>query len=131
MFIMLGYIFLGFYHILMPGIFYSKNTKLLPVFRGIGAITNIVLNIILIPKFGVLGAAIATTGSFIIMVTPLYIKANKLFYIPFYWKHTSVLFLIALLIYFINLIIQISFMNSILIFIGFIYITIITIMKLK
>jgi O-antigen/teichoic acid export membrane protein len=47
--------------------FVAENKQILSFKRtGIGAITNIILNFILIPKFGILGAAYATLASYAI-----------------------------------------------------------------
>ena len=129
--VMLGYIFLGFYHLLMPGIFYSNKTKLLPVFRGLGAFSNVGLNIFLIPKFGAMGAAIATALSFGLMIIPLYFKANKLFHIPFFWKSIIGYFIVAMLIYISNILFHFSILQSIFVFLWFAIIGIILIRKVQ
>jgi len=129
--VMLGYIFLGFYHLLMPGIFYSNKTKLLPVFRGLGAVSNVILNILLIPKFGAMGAAIATAVSFGLMIIPLYYKVNKLFYIPFYWEPTTTFFILAMMIYVLNYFISFSILFSICIFLSFAFIGFIVVRRVR
>ena len=129
--VMLGYIFLGFYHLLMPGIFYSNKTKLLPVFRGFGALSNIGLNILLIPKYGAMGAAIATATSFGLMIIPLYFCANRLFHIPYYWKSTSGLFLLAMIIIISTYFVNFSISSSILLYLGYIIFGIFLIRRTK
>ena len=83
--IMTGYLFLALYHLQMPAIFYYNKTAMLPLFRFLGALSNIILNLALIPFWGIYGAAIATTLSFIIMTTPMFINTNKLFKIQYNW----------------------------------------------
>jgi O-antigen/teichoic acid export membrane protein len=117
--IMLGYVFLGFYNLLMPGIYFSGKTKLLSLYRGIGAFINIVLNIVLIPKFGAMGAGIATAISFGLMIIPLYFRSNKLFHIPFQWNLIIGFFIFGLMIYLSNSFYNFSILTSI--FIYFIY----------
>lgn len=129
--VMLGYIFLGFYHLLMPGIFYSNKTKLLPVFRGIGALSNIGLNILLIPKYGATGAAIATAISFGLMLISLYFRANRLFHIPYFWKSTSGLFILAMMIYITTYFVNFSISLSILVYLGYVMIGIILIRRIN
>lgn len=84
--VMSGYIFLLFYDLFMPGIFFKNQTRLLPLYRGIGAISNIALNLIFIPKWGIAGAAWATCLSFGFMTIPLYFKSQSLFHIPYHGK---------------------------------------------
>ena len=97
--IMLSYIFLGFYDLLMPGIFYKSKSKALPVFRGIGAVSNIILNLIFIPIYGISGASWATCVSFAAMSIPLYFYSQKLFFIPFNWKKIILLFVTGVIIF--------------------------------
>ncbi len=93
--IMLGYIFLGFYDVLMPGIFYHNKSHLVSVYRGIGAASNVILNLLLIPRWGIMGAAWATCISFGLMSTGLFFQTQKLFYIPFQWSKIAFLFALA------------------------------------
>ena len=44
--VMLGYLFLGLYHLFMPGLYYGSQTKLIALYRGVGAICNIILNVL-------------------------------------------------------------------------------------
>lgn len=53
-------LFFGIYIIFLNGIFLEKKTKILGLLWIISAITNILLNIILIYYIGIIGAAIAT-----------------------------------------------------------------------
>ena len=69
----------------LPGIYAKEKTKWIPVFRAIGAMTNIVLNIFLIPKYGVIGSAWATAISFFIMSLSVFIKLFNIYYIKYNW----------------------------------------------
>ena len=44
-----------------------KETKVIAVTTIISAVVNIVLNLMLIPKYGILGAAIATVACYVVM----------------------------------------------------------------
>ena len=48
--VLIGYFFFGTYVIQLPGVYATEITVWVPIFRAIGAISNISLNIILIPK---------------------------------------------------------------------------------
>lgn len=97
--VMAGYIFLLFYDLFMPGIFFSNRSGLLPIYRAVGAGSNIVLNLIFIPKWGIQGAAWATCISFALMSVPLYFKTQKLYYIPFNLRKIFLILFPAALIY--------------------------------
>ena len=70
----------------MPSMYIYEKQKWSPVFRFIGAISNIIMNIFLIPKYGIMGAAIATTFSYFIMSIFLYYKSNQWMHIKYQWN---------------------------------------------
>ena len=83
--ISLGYVFYGLYLLQLPGVFYQEKSLWIATSRAIGAISNIVLNIYMIPIYGVEGAAIATCLSFIIMFIIMFIFNRRLFHISYEW----------------------------------------------
>ena len=84
--VLIGYFFFGTYVIQLPGVYAKEITTWIPIFRGIGAISNISLNIILIPKYGVLGSAWATAISFVLMSLLVFIKLFNIYYVKYNWK---------------------------------------------
>lgn len=80
--ILLGYYFFGFYILQLPGIYLKDQTKWVPVFRAIGAGSNILLNILLIPLYGALGAAVATACAHMIMAAAIYVKSRSVYPVP-------------------------------------------------
>ena len=73
---------IGFFVMIATG--YSEQllmavgkTKLTFFARLISLISNVTLNIILIPKYGIIGAAVATSASFIVLHASLLIMINK------------------------------------------------------
>ena len=82
----INYFFFGTYVIQLPGVYAKEITIWIPIFRAIGAISNISLNIILIPKYGVLGSAWATAISFVIMSLSVFIKLFNIYYVRYNWK---------------------------------------------
>jgi O-antigen/teichoic acid export membrane protein len=63
-----------------------EKTIWIAISRGIGAISNILFNIYLIPIYGAKGAAIATCLSFIIMFIIIFIINRHLFPIVYEWS---------------------------------------------
>jgi len=65
--IVLGYFFQGIY--MFPGmaLYQLKKTHFFPIITGYGAITNILINIFGIPRWGVMTAAVATAVGFFVM----------------------------------------------------------------
>ena len=69
-----GYFFYGLFVLQSPSI-YLKNKQLWsPLFWLLGATSNIGLNVVLIPKIGILGAAISSLLSYLIMFICLWYK---------------------------------------------------------
>ena len=63
----------------VPGVYLQEKSGWIALIRGIGAGTNVLLNFIFIPKYGIIGAAGATCFSFILMSLLLYILNLKIF----------------------------------------------------
>ena len=84
--VLIGYFFFGTYVIQLPGVYAKEITTWIPIFRAIGAISNISLNVILIPKYGVLGAAWATAISFAIMSLSVFLKLFNIYYVKYNLK---------------------------------------------
>lgn len=64
----------------------SHRTKLLLVTMTIPAVTNVILNFILIPHFGVMGAAWATAASFAISLTTARVLGARVMPLPVPWE---------------------------------------------
>jgi O-antigen/teichoic acid export membrane protein len=90
-FVLLAYLFNGIYVNLMPGIYFEKKTKYLPLITGISAAVNIGANFALIPSFGMLGAALATLLSYIAMAAGIYITAQKFY--PIRYEYGKIFFI--------------------------------------
>jgi O-antigen/teichoic acid export membrane protein len=94
--IMLSYIFYAAYILQIPPLYDGNNQKWSPILRGLGAIINISLNLILIPKFGGVGAAIATLLAYLIMFLALFILNRK--WLPISFNYGRILFLLVICI---------------------------------
>ena len=97
--IALGYLFHAAYLLQLPGVFQMESSRWVAITRGIGALANVVLNIALIPLYGVLGAALATCLSFLIM-TLAFLGINRRIYpVPYEWSRLLRVFLLMAGIY--------------------------------
>tara|TARA_B100002052_G_scaffold161876_1_gene147338 strand:+ start:21429 stop:22835 length:1407 start_codon:yes stop_codon:yes gene_type:complete len=76
--ILVSYYFFGLYVLLLPTIYILEKTYLIPIIRGLGAVSNILLNFLLIPVWGIIGAALANLGAFIIMFLIILFSNYKL-----------------------------------------------------
>jgi O-antigen/teichoic acid export membrane protein len=77
--ILFSYLLYGIYINLMAGIYIEKKTKYLPYITGVGVIINIAGNFLLIPPFGMYGAAAATFLSYLAMMAYIYYISQKFY----------------------------------------------------
>jgi O-antigen/teichoic acid export membrane protein len=75
--ILFSYLLNGIYYNFMAGIYIEKKTKYLPLITGTGVVINVVFNFLLIPKFGLYGAAFATFFSYLSMAIYIYMVSQK------------------------------------------------------
>ncbi len=97
--ILLAHLFMGIYMILSVGIYLKDKTKLFPIITGIALIVNIVGNYLLIPQYGMYGAAWMRVLSYLIMAVLLYRFANRVYPIPYEWKRVIHIVVAAALLY--------------------------------
>lgn len=81
--ILLSYIIYGMYVNFVVGIYLEKKTKYLPLITGAGAVVNILANFLLIPYFGMMGAAYATLIAYVVMAASLYLFSQRLYAIDY------------------------------------------------
>lgn len=69
----------SFYYFFSSPIFFFKKTHVLPYITGSSVVINIGLNLLLIPKYGIYGATVATIFSHIWITLSSYWYGNRLF----------------------------------------------------
>jgi len=79
----LGLVFLGVSGILATGITIAKKTKYITLSTLIAAGINITLNFLLIPRWGMIGAAIATLFAYFSLIVLYYRYSQKFFYLKY------------------------------------------------
>ena len=84
--VLLGYLFLGVYNNLLAGIYIEKKTRYLPAVTFTGAAVNILATILLIPPWGMMGAAFATFLAYFLMALALYLVVRRFYPVPYEWK---------------------------------------------
>lgn len=81
--VLLAYMFLGISNGMVAGVYIEKQTQKLPVVTFIGAGVNVAANFLLIPLWGIMGAAVATLLSYSIMAIVLYFIVQKIYPIDY------------------------------------------------
>lgn len=94
--ILLGYMFHGMYVNFTAGIYIEEKNKYLPFITGAGAFLNIVVNLFLIPRMGIMGAALATLAAYALMAGLIYIFAQKYYRINY--EYRKVITILALVV---------------------------------
>jgi O-antigen/teichoic acid export membrane protein len=82
-------------YVFMPGIGIRKKTYLIFLISIVAAFINIVLNYLLIPIFGMMGAAVATAIGYFIFFLCFVFFSQKLYYVPHKWSGFVALFFIT------------------------------------
>lgn len=101
-----SYLFLGIARILDVGIPIKRKTHLSAIAFIAAAIFNLYLNWLLVPRFGMIGAAFATFLSYSFVAAAKYPLNRMLYKIEYEWKRISKIVIIGYLVYFIGLYIE-------------------------
>ena len=83
---LLAYVFTGAYVVFVVGVYLEKKTKYLPFVSGAGALLNVGANFFLIPKIGILGAALSTLLSYIVMAVGMYFASQRFYCVDYEWN---------------------------------------------
>ena len=75
--------FYGIYFVFMVGANLKRKTWLTAVFTTTAALVNFVVNLILIPRYGAMGAASSTLIAYIVLAFAAYIVNQRIYPIPF------------------------------------------------
>lgn len=71
------------------GISLKGRTVFLAVYSWIGAVVNVLLNLLLIPPFGMVGAAWATTAAYVVLTIGYGITSHRLWAFRYDWRRAA------------------------------------------
>ncbi|HWE82858.1 MAG TPA: polysaccharide biosynthesis C-terminal domain-containing protein, partial [Gaiellaceae bacterium] len=74
------------YTVLAIGSGRARKTQLNWVVTGIGAVVNVALNFWLIPRYGMVGAAISTAAAYVVLFVAMTIYAQSVYPVPYQWR---------------------------------------------
>lgn len=96
--IALGYFFYGVYLYMLAGLFLKERTRSIPLITFFAALINFGLNLIFIPRWGELGAAITTIFAYFFMAVMLSIVSWRLFKVNYeYLRLVKIVFIFFLI----------------------------------
>ena len=79
----------GGYIVVVVGIGRVRRTRSNWIITGAAAALNIALNLLLIPEFGMMGAAVATVGAYATLFLGMAWKAQQVFPVPYQWRRVA------------------------------------------
>ena len=100
--IVLSYILYGMVSILIAGVHITKKTKYGAIFTVIAALVNTGFNFLLVPTLGMMGAAISTIISYIVLNGGIFYYSQKLYPIKHEFGRMILLLITGASIYFIG-----------------------------
>ena len=77
------------FNVMSIGIGRAKRTQFNWVVTGVAAAVNIGLNFILIPPYGMMGAAVSTLVAYLVMFFGMTIRAQQVFPVPYQWRRIA------------------------------------------
>lgn len=80
-----GYFFHGVVPILQVGFDLRNKTRYLAVIYMGAAVVNVALNLIFVPRFGMMGAAVTTLVTFALLPVPVYVISARLYPLHLEW----------------------------------------------
>jgi len=89
--ILLSYFFSGLFANMNVVPFYANKTSILFLISLEGLLLNVILNVILIPKFNMLGAAYTTLITYAVMFIHIYFLSQKIYKINYQWRGILIL----------------------------------------
>lgn len=102
-FIVLAYLFFELNYLISFGLDITGKTGYYPFIMGAAAILNLLLNFVLIPKFGMMGAAFATVLSYALLPIIEFIVVRKLYPVTYEWKRLIKLAIVSIVVYVLSL----------------------------
>lgn len=95
----LAYTFYGIAYCVMPGIHLTGKTKFVPLLYALAATINVFLNLLLIPSFGMIGAAWATTTSFFLLAVVSFLFSNHVYPITYEYFRMAIILVSGFVLY--------------------------------
>ncbi len=83
------------YSVLAIGIGRARRTQYNWVVSGAAAALNIALNLILIPRYGMMGAAVATIAAYLALFVGMWLRSRRVYPVPYQWRRVITLAAVA------------------------------------
>jgi len=106
-------VFYGMINVVSYGIHIVKKTWITSFFFIFGSAVNLFFNYLLIPKYGMIGASVATSLSFLCILLGYFVFLERVYPIPFRYLKFIFAIIISGIVYYISIFIQFAVIKSI------------------
>ena len=96
--ILLAYLINGMYSVFSAGIYIEEKSIYVPLLTGAGALVNVAANFLLIPVLGIIGAALATLASYIVIAAGYYFVTQKFYNVKYELNRIGHIFIAIILV---------------------------------
>jgi len=79
------------YTVVAIGIGRARQTQFNWIVSGAAAAVNVVMNVILIPPYGMIGAAISTAAAYLVLFFGMVLNAHRVFPVEYQWRRVATL----------------------------------------
>jgi O-antigen/teichoic acid export membrane protein len=79
----------GAYVVVLVSIGRARRRRSNWLITGAAALVNLVLNLVLIPPYGLIGAAVSTLGAYVAMFVGMMWKAQNVYPVPYQWRRLA------------------------------------------
>lgn len=84
--------FRGAYYLVVTPVFYGMKTWVIPVLSAVAASVNIAVNLVVIPRYGLMGAAYSTALAYGLLAGLALVAAQRAYPIPYEWARVGLVF---------------------------------------
>jgi len=79
------------YTVVAIGIGRARQTQFNWIVSGIAAVVNVVLNVILIPPYGMVGAAVAAAAAYVALFIGMVLNSHRVYPVEYQWRRVATL----------------------------------------
>jgi O-antigen/teichoic acid export membrane protein len=77
------------YTVVAIGVGRARRTQFNWVVTGVAAAVNVAMNLILVPRYGMIGAAVSALTAFTVMFALMTVHAQRVYPVPYQWRRIS------------------------------------------
>lgn len=108
----------GLQEVLNVSLYIKAKTKIIPVIIGAGVLANIIMNILFIPYYGMMGSAVATLISMVLISVLTYIASHRYYQVTMEYKRIAMIVTLFTLLSILNYAVRIEGMIPMILYKG-------------